>query len=67
MINVTLSFSEFLVRKIDKTRGDISRSRYISKLVEMGYQNLRSQSKSLQQQEFREDLQKTSAVKGVEI
>ena len=67
MINVTLSFSEFLVQKIDKTRGDISRSRYISKLVEIGYQNLRSQSKPLQQQEFREDLQKTSAAKGVEI
>jgi hypothetical protein len=65
MINVTLSFSEFLLRKIDKTRGDVSRSRYISKLVEIGYQNLGNQGKPLDQQEFREDLPKISPRGGV--
>jgi metal-responsive CopG/Arc/MetJ family transcriptional regulator len=67
MINITLSFSEFLLRKIDNTRGDVSRSRFISKLVEIGYQNLGNQSKPLQQQEFRKDPQEISAAKGVKI
>lgn len=63
MINITLSFPELIIQKIDKTRGDVSRSRYISRLVEIGYQNLSSQSRHL----HREGPQKISAAKGAEV
>ena len=44
VINITLSLPERVVDRIDKERGDINRSRYITKLLEQSLQ------KYLQQQ-----------------
>jgi metal-responsive CopG/Arc/MetJ family transcriptional regulator len=43
-INVTLSLPELVINRIDKERGDINRSRYITRLLEQSLQ------KCLQQQ-----------------
>lgn len=36
MIGISLTISEKVIEKIDKRRGDISRSKYVSKLLEQG-------------------------------
>ena len=39
MINVTLSFPESLIKKIDSDRGDVNRSKFVLRLLEKAYQN----------------------------
>jgi hypothetical protein len=39
MINVTLSFPELLIQRIDSDRGDVSRSKFVIRLLEKAYQN----------------------------
>ncbi len=66
MINITLSFPEFMIQKIDMTRGDVNRSKYVLRLIEVGYQNLESQNKNLHHPKFRDDLRKISSAEGVD-
>ena len=54
-INVTLTFPETIIRKIDKDRADVNRSRYVLRLIEEAYShnqcstriNIRKQSRQL--------------------
>lgn len=44
MINITLSFPETILQQIDLDRGDINRSKYIIKLLRVGYEYLERQN-----------------------
>jgi metal-responsive CopG/Arc/MetJ family transcriptional regulator len=36
-VNITLSFPEKVIRRIDKERGDINRSKFVLRLLEKAY------------------------------
>jgi hypothetical protein len=38
-VNITLTFPETVIKKIDKDRHDVNRSRYILRLIEQAYLN----------------------------
>jgi metal-responsive CopG/Arc/MetJ family transcriptional regulator len=46
-VNISVTLPEKVVHKIDIDRGEINRSKYILKLLEAGYSNLKKQNKLL--------------------
>jgi metal-responsive CopG/Arc/MetJ family transcriptional regulator len=45
MINISISLPENLVRQIDEEKGDISRSRFITRLLHLGIQQIIADTK----------------------
>jgi hypothetical protein len=62
-VNISITLPENVLHWIDKGRGDINRSKYILKLLEAGYHNIREQKSLLQAETQRvEDSGDQSAV-----